>query len=63
MSSYHTPEPLVSEDIAHLKQDSRDQDAADLASGRKTRKQLRAENGAFNFPRVRIHYGSAHRLR
>jgi hypothetical protein len=32
------------------KQASRDQDAADIASGRKTVEQLRVENGAFSFP-------------
>jgi hypothetical protein len=40
------------------KQRSRDQDAEDLRTGRKTAEQLNQENGAFNFPNVRIHYGS-----
>lgn len=33
---------------AREKQASRDQDAADLASGKKTREQLRRENGMFH---------------
>jgi hypothetical protein len=43
------------------KQAARDQDAADLASGKKTSEQLRVENGAFAFPpgRIRIHYGKS----
>jgi hypothetical protein len=36
------------------KQASRDEDARALASGEKTREQLRAENSAFAFPRDRI---------
>lgn len=39
---------------AREKQASRDADAADLDSGRKTRAQLRAENAAFAFPRDRV---------
>jgi hypothetical protein len=37
------------------KQLSREADARALASGEKTRDQLRAENGAFAFPRERVH--------
>jgi hypothetical protein len=33
---------------------SREADARALASGEKTREQLRAENGAFAFPRERV---------
>jgi len=36
------------------KQRSRDEDARALASGEKTREQLRRENGIFAFPRVRV---------
>ena len=36
------------------KQRSREEDARALASGEKTREQLRRENGFFVFPRVRI---------
>jgi hypothetical protein len=36
------------------KQASRDDDARALASGEKSRAQLKAENGAFAFPRERI---------
>lgn len=39
---------------AREKQASRDQDAADLASGAKTREQLHAENAAFAGLRVRV---------
>jgi hypothetical protein len=39
------------------KQRSRDQDARDLASGAKSRKQMRAENGSFAFPSARIRLG------
>jgi hypothetical protein len=34
---------------------SREADAQALASGEKTAVQLRAENGAFAFPRARVH--------
>jgi hypothetical protein len=34
---------------------SRDADAQALASGEKTQAQVRAENGAFAFPRERVH--------
>jgi hypothetical protein len=52
----YTPE--MQRERAAEKQASRDQDAADLASGRKTREQLTRENGAFAFPpgSVRITY-------
>lgn len=49
-------------DVARAKQDSREQDAADLASGRKSREQLRAENGAFGGSRLRVNFSSS-RLR
>lgn len=44
---------------AREKAASRENDADALASGRKSREQLRAENGAFGFPRhrVRIEFG------
>jgi hypothetical protein len=43
------------------KQRARAQDAQDLASGKKTREELRRKNGLFAFPRhrVRINYSSA----
>lgn len=41
-------------DRAREKQASRDADEQALASGEKTREQLRIENGAFAFPRERI---------
>jgi len=50
-------------DVARVKQASRDQDAADLASGRKSREQLRVENSAFSFPHVRVRIGSAYHVR
>jgi len=37
------------------KQLSREADERALASGEKTREQLRDENGAFAFPRERVH--------
>jgi hypothetical protein len=39
---------------ARQKRASRDEDARALASGEKTREQLKRENGHFVFPRVRI---------
>jgi len=49
---------------AREKQASRDRDAADLASGRKSAEQLNRENGgAFAFPRVRIHHKSGGKIR
>jgi hypothetical protein len=53
-------EPSNAADRAAEKAASRDQDAADLASGRKSRDDLRRENGAFAFPpsMVRIEYPS-----
>jgi hypothetical protein len=38
------------------KQLSRDEDARALASGEKSREDLRRENGHFAFPRVRINF-------
>jgi hypothetical protein len=46
------------EQRAREKQASRERDEADLASGRKTREQLRRENGAFAFLRVRIDFAN-----
>lgn len=43
---------------AREKQASRERDEADLASGRKTREQLRRESGAFAFLRVRIDFAA-----
>lgn len=47
------------EERSREKRASRDQDERDLAEGRKTREQLRRENGAFAFPprMVRIRFG------
>src|ERR1044072_7596530 len=42
------------------KQASRDEDARALASGEKSRAQLKAENGAFSFPRDRIRLEGQH---
>lgn len=44
---------------AREKQASRDQDEADLASGKKTRDDLRRENGAFTGLNVRVNIGRA----
>jgi hypothetical protein len=40
---------------ASEKERSREADAQALASGEKVAAQLRAENGAFAFPRARVH--------
>lgn len=46
------PGPLATAERACEKQAAREQDAADLASGAKTREQLHAENAAFaGYPR------------
>jgi hypothetical protein len=42
------------EQRAREKQASRDEDARALASGEKSREQLRRENGAFAFPKERL---------
>jgi len=42
------------EQRAREKQASRDQDARDLASGHKTREQLKIENSAFRFDKERL---------
>ena len=58
-------EPITTYDPAERareKQASRDQDAADLASGAKTREQLHAENAALAGLRVRVDYAGAKRL-
>lgn len=47
---------------AREKQAAREQDAADLASGAKTREQLRAENATFAGLRVRVNFAGAKRL-
>jgi hypothetical protein len=47
---------------AREKQLSRDQDERDLASGTKTREQLRRENGIFVFPDARILLDECERL-
>ena len=39
---------------AREKQRAREEDAHDLASGTKSRAQLRRENGVFAFPNVRV---------
>ena len=44
------------------KEASRREDAKALSSGKKTRDELRAENGAFSFPTVRIRPGAAKSL-
>ena len=52
-SSVQTFDPA---ERAREKQASRDADARALASGEKSRAQLKAENGAFAFPRARIRF-------
>jgi hypothetical protein len=44
----------LSEERAQQKQREREEDARALASGEKTREQLRAERGAFAFPNTRL---------
>lgn len=44
------------------KEESRRQDAEDLATGRKTREQLREENGHFSRLNIRPDYAGAKRL-
>ncbi|MCU0659071.1 MAG: hypothetical protein MUF64_28585 [Polyangiaceae bacterium] len=44
----------LSQERAQQKQLEREQDARALASGEKTREQLRAERGVFAFPSVRL---------
>lgn len=44
-------EPTLSDERAEAKRLAREQDAADLASGAKTREEMR---GAFAFPRERV---------
>jgi hypothetical protein len=48
------PERFDPKERAREKQRSRDEDARALASGEKSREQLRRENGHFVFPNVRI---------
>lgn len=47
---------------AREKQLSREQDERDLASGAKTREQLRRENGFFAFPTAKILWDECERL-
>ena len=47
---------------AREKQAARDQDAADIASGAKSREQLHAENAVLAELRVRVDYAGAKRL-
>lgn len=46
--------PFDPEQRAREKQASRDEDERALASGQKSREQLKHENGAFAFPRDRL---------
>ena len=58
-------EPITTYDPAERareKQASRDQDAADLASGAKTHEHLHAENAALAGLRVRVNFAGAKRL-
>jgi hypothetical protein len=48
------PEDFSPEERAREKQRSRDEDARALASGEKSRDDLRRENGHFAFPNVRV---------
>jgi hypothetical protein len=48
------PERLDPAERAREKQLSREKDARALASGAKSRAQLRRENGLFAFPKVRV---------
>jgi hypothetical protein len=48
------PERLDPEERAREKQLSREADARALASGEKSRDELRRENGHFAFPNVRV---------
>jgi hypothetical protein len=58
-------EPLNAAARAQEKAASREADARALASGEKSREQLRVENSAFGFPRerVRIDFGQLKRHR
>lgn len=56
------PNKFCPKQRAKEKQASRDQDAADLASGAKTYEQLRAENGKFAFKNTRIRFDLAKKL-
>jgi hypothetical protein len=48
------PERLAPNERAREKQRSRDEDARALASGEKSREELRRENSHFVFPNVRV---------
>jgi hypothetical protein len=48
------PESLDPKERSREKQRSRDEDARALASGQKSRDELRRENGHFAFPLVRV---------
>jgi hypothetical protein len=43
-------------DLSRAKQESREADDRALASGEKSREELRRENGLFVFPRAKINY-------
>lgn len=51
--------PLNAEARMREKQASRDQDAADLASGKTTQDELRRKNGKFAFPDAKILWDQA----
>lgn len=48
------PPPSLSQERAQEKRLARERDAQDLASGAKSREQLRQERSAFAFPRMRV---------
>jgi len=47
---------------AEEKQDSRNEDTEDLVSGKKSREELRQENGIFSFPDAKIDWSRVGRL-
>jgi hypothetical protein len=53
---------LLIQDVDREKQESRDADARDLASGRKSREQLSHENSLFHGRQFRVHLKSGKRL-
>ncbi len=55
----HYPTAFSASERALEKQRSRGADVRALESGAKSRDDLRRENGAFAFPRVRVNYDSA----
>jgi hypothetical protein len=48
--------PASMVDLIRAKQESREADERALASGKKSREDLRRENGLFVFPRAKINY-------